>query len=249
MATALTSLPPSVEQRLSGWARIQEKRFARVPSQARPTITLSRQFGCEGFPVAMRLKALLEAASGEPWTVFDRTLIDRVAADEGISRQVLADFGAATRGLEAFGFHPRGAVTSDEAFAKTALLITRVATLGNAIVVGRGGAVLCRGLANAFHFRLVADFDWRVQCLARRTGLASEEAAQVVKAEGRRRAAFIKAALGADVEDPLHYDAIFNNGRHTAEEIAAAVVAYVQTGWRLREDRAEALAGGVFTRP
>jgi len=59
MPTSLT-LPASVEERLSGWMRIQERRAA-APAKARPRpcVTISRQFGCEGFPLAVRLQRTL----------------------------------------------------------------------------------------------------------------------------------------------------------------------------------------------
>ena len=229
MPDPLLSLPTSVEERISGWIRIREKLAAQAKPapRPRPTITLSRQFGCEGFPLALRLQERLELATQETWTIFDKALIDEVAAHDGISPRVLANLGDEGRALEAFGFHPRGALTTDEAYARIASLIAKVASLGNAIIMGRGGAILCRELPNAFHFRLVAGFDWRVESLARRAGISHDEASQWVKTQGRLRAQFIKRALGADVEDPLHYDALFNNERHSLEELSAAILAYV----------------------
>jgi cytidylate kinase len=222
------SLPATVEERITGWIRIQEaqRRQAR-PKPPAPTITLSRQFGCEGFPLCLSLKEQLEAASQEPWTIFDRSLIERVAADSGLTRQLFSNLGDETRMLEQLGFHPRGALTGSEAYRKIALFVARVARDGHAIIMGRGGAILCAGLANAYHFRLVAGLEWRVASLASRAHLAQAEAAHLVKKQGQQRARFIYDALGADVEDPRHYDALFNNERHSVPVIAAAIVAFV----------------------
>jgi cytidylate kinase len=222
------ALPATVEERITGWIRIQEAQRRRArPKPPGPTITLSRQFGCEGFPLCLLLKEQLEAASQEPWTIFDRALIERVAADSGLTRQLFSDLGDDTRILEQLGFHPRGALTSSEAFRKVALCIARIARDGHAIIMGRGGAILSAGLANAYHFRLVAGLDWRVASLARRAQLTQAAAAQMVKKQGKLRARFIYDALGADVEDPRYYDALFNNERHPVPVIAAAIVAYI----------------------
>ena len=222
------SLPASVEERLSGWARIQEARLkAPVPSRPAPSITLSRQFGCEGFPLALALQQRLEAATGEPWTIYDKALVERVALDEGLAQSVLAGLGDETRFLEALGFHPRGPLTTDEAFQRIAGLMLKVAHQGRAILVGRGGAILCAALPNTYHFRLVAAQDWRVASLARRAGLPQAEAARMVKTQGRLRAQFIRDALGADVEEIRHYDAIFNNEHHTVATYARAITGYL----------------------
>ncbi len=227
MATHST-LPATVEERLAGWAQIQERR-AQAPQPAHPpaTITLSRQFGCEGFPLALRLQARLEAATGLSWSVLDKALLEKVAQDEGISMRLLTDLGGATRYLEAFGFHPLGRVTQAQAFEKVARALVQVARQGRAIIVGQGGAVLCRGLDNAFHFRLEAGFEWRVASYMRFTGLGREAAEHEVKVQTRMRDQFIRQALDADVTDTGYYDAVFNNERHGVDAMAAAIEAYV----------------------
>ena len=235
MITRLT-LPAGVEERISGWIRIQERTRAAAPVPARPrprpTVTISRQFGCEGFPLAMRLQKLFEQAGGEPWSIFDKDLIERVAQDEQISLQLLRNLEDPARYLEAFGFHPRGKVTSDEAFAKIAIHLIHFAQTGNAIIVGRGGAILCRKLENCFHFRLEASQEWRVASLARRLEISPKAAASREKSQSRAREAFFREQLGVDSSDRSLYDAVFNNERHGVEQIAAAIFGYVKTGWQ-----------------
>ena len=231
MAKVPTSLPPSVEQRLGAWVNIQE-RFARTPTpRVRPTLTLSREYGCEGFPLAQRLQDLFQEATAEPWTSYDKKLIEQVAREEHIPMQLLQNLGDLSRRLESLGLDSPGHVTHDEAFAKVATLLKQIAGVGNAIIVGRGGAVLCKGLRNCFHFRLVAPFEDRVASLARRRELNLEEAARRVREESRVRADFIKSCLRADGSDPLHYDAVFNTGHRDLEAIAAAILAYVNAVW------------------
>lgn len=230
--TSGTNLPASVQERLSGWVAIQERR-GQAPVKARPgpVITLSRSYGCEAFALAQRLQELFTEGGGEPWSIFDKALLDKVAQDEGIAKNLLDGLGDATRSLEAFGFHPRGGVTHDELFDKVAGTILKVARQGNAIIVGRGGAVLCRNLENAFHFRLDASHAWRVDSLMRRTGGTRAKAEHLIRDESRLREQFIKERLGADIADPAHYDAVFNNERHTAHQVAAAIHAYVRSAW------------------
>jgi cytidylate kinase len=228
------TLPYRVEERLAGWARIQEARRAKAPAPARsrPTVTISRQFGCEGFPLAMQLQALLSQATGEPWTIFDKELIEHVAQDEHVSTRAFEHLEDPARYLESFGFHPRGAVTTSEAVAKMIATLLHVAQEGNAIIVGRGGALVCSRLENCFHFRLEASRDWRVRSLARRMGISLAEAVEMEKTRSRAREHFTRETFNADTGDHSFYDAVFNNERHGVDEIAAAILAYVQCGWK-----------------
>jgi len=88
--------------------------------------------------------------------------------------------------------------------------------------------VLCQRLANAFHFRLEAPEAWRVASLERRLGVTREEAERRVRVEQKARDQFLTECLGADVSDRSYYDAIFNNDRHSVDQIAAAIQAYLK---------------------
>jgi hypothetical protein len=233
VTNTVLNLPPSVQERLTGWVRIQERR-AKGPArtQGGPTITLSRQFGCEAFPVSLRLQALLNGPGGEEWQILDKSLLEQVAADEGIPMRLLSHLEDASRILEGFGFHPAGEFTHDEAFGKVADALVRVARQGHAIIVGQGGALLCRDLANCFHFRLEAQESWRVATLARHSGISQAEAEHRLRAESRRRERFIQDNLGTSPADLRLYDAVFNNERHSVEQIAAAIAAYVRSAWK-----------------
>jgi len=231
MSKPLSSLPPSVEIRLAGWARIQEGAHHSREKKFRPTITLSREFGCEGFPLADRLKELLEKASGEPWNILDKALLEKVAQDEGISLRLLQHLGDTTRLLESLGLNASTHVTHDKAFEKVAKHILEVAAVGNVIIVGRGGGILCHPLKNCYHFRLEASLQWRVQSLAARLAIPEDEARDIVRTNSRQRAKFFSECLGADGADLKYYDAKFNNERHSVEAIADAILAYVKQAW------------------
>ena len=130
------SFPTGVQERLSGWTRIQEALKAKASGKpmVRPTVTISRQFGCEGFPLSLRLQDLFQKATGEPWSVLDRALLEAVAREEHVPMELLEHLESRSRYLEAYGFHPRGALTGDEAFAKLAVSLLHFARAGNAII-------------------------------------------------------------------------------------------------------------------
>ena len=231
MAKPFSSLTPSIEHRLAAWEQIQYRLARPSEPRLRPTLTISRQFGCEGFPLAERLKGLCEESSGEAWNIYDKSLVEKVAHDEAISPSLLRNLGDISHLLESLGLHPSTHVTQDAAFEKVAKAIVQIAALGNAIVVGRGSSILCKDLQNCFHFRLEAGFDWRVASIMKRLEMGREEAEALVKTNTKLREKFISQCLGENIADLKHYHAVFNNERQSVQEVAAAILAYVKTGW------------------
>ena len=55
----------NIEKRISAWVAIQERLKKESRREPKPTITISRQYGCEGYPLAEALKAILEKKTGD----------------------------------------------------------------------------------------------------------------------------------------------------------------------------------------
>ncbi len=231
MPKPFSYLTPSTDHQLAAWEQIQYRLSHPTEPRIRPTITLSRQFGCEGFPLAERLKALFEAATSESWHIYDKSLVEKVAQDEDISLRLLKNLGDMTHALESLGLYPSTHVTHDVAFEKVAKAIVPIAVMGNAIIVGRGSAILCKELSNCFHFRMEAGFDWRVARTMKGLAMAKGEAEEMVKINTRLREKFIDKCLGENSAELKHYNAVFNNERYSLREMAAAILAYVKSGW------------------
>lgn len=230
MAKSLASLVPTIEQRECAWAELQERLARRHEASPLPSITISREFGCEGYPLAQHLKGLLEEVTGLRWTIYDRALVEQVAADERLSRDLLSHLGDESHAQDVL-LTQFGLLTHQEAFAKVARHLLQIATAGCAILVGRGGAVICRDLRSCFHFRLVGSFAFRCASLARRLDLSREEAEAMVHQQSRLRERFISECLHEDVTAAQWYDAVFNNERQPIELIAQACLRILELGW------------------
>ena len=230
MTKTFDTLIPSIEQRESGWIQIRERLARDAREVSHPTLTISREFGCEGHALAQRLKGLLDEASTEPWHVFDKALVEKVGADEKLSRHILSRLGDESHAGDVlktqFGF-----LTHDEVYASVVKHLIGIARTGCAIIVGRGGAVACQGLTNCFHFRLVASLEFRVATLARRRGLPLPEAEELVRTQSKLREKFVSNHLHADITLPRWYDAVFNNERQDVDTIAQACLLLVMAKW------------------
>lgn len=221
---------PSVEARITTWLAVRERLNREPAPVARPTVTLSRQYGCEAFPLAEKLKGLFEQAAGEPWNIYDRMLLEKVARDEELSPALLRSMGSSSRFLDFFQTN-FSHYSHDALFEVVARHLLQVAHLGNAIIVGRGGAVVCKQLPNCFHFRLEGSLAYRVASVERRLGLTHAEAETNVRQHQAERERFVSHCLGVDISDRTQFDALFSGDRHHVDNVAAAIFGYVRSAW------------------
>lgn len=230
MAKPFESLIPSIEHRESAWLRMRERVSRTQQGPLHPTITLSRQYGCEAYPLALRLKDLLEASTGQHWTVFDKALVEKVASDEKLSRELLSRLGDESHAVDVLRTH-FGYLTHNDAYTTLVKHLVQIAMVGCAIIVGRGGAVVCQDLKNCFHFRLVGSLDFRIATIARRLEISLAEAEELVRTQSKLREKFISGCLHADITSAHWYDAIFNNERQNVDTIAQACLHLMSNGW------------------
>jgi cytidylate kinase len=225
-------LIPSIETRLQGLIEVsrrnrQEHGVSREGT-LRPTVTLTREFGCEGYIVAEKLQAILARRSGSPWVIMDRALLEAVARDNDLSSQVLENIGARNRFLDEMlsTLSPRWKSDTDY-YRMLCRQIVALAQGGNVILVGRGAAILTQQMPNCYHFRIVAPMIFKVKSIAERTNLKPDEAREMIHGRQRQRDAFLKDFLGRDIADPTLYHLLFNNARCPASQIAALMAAVV----------------------
>jgi cytidylate kinase len=219
-------LIPSIEERLQGLIEVSRRNLHEHglggDERLRPTVTLTREFGCEGYPVAMKLRELLEQRSGRPWVVMDRALLDTVAADNHLSAQILENIGKRNRFLDDMLSTFSARWKSDKDYYR--LLCRQIIALaqqGDVILVGRGAMILTQETGNCFHFRLIAPMSFKADSIANRMGIAPDEAQDLIRTRQRRRDAFLKDFLGREAADPTLYHLVFNNARFSAARIAA----------------------------
>ena len=220
-----TRLIPSVDRRLSAWLGMQDRLRQPAREEHRPTVTLSRQFGCEAYPLAESLAEALTKRTGQPWTVFDKALIERVSQETRLSEQLLARLGDETRLLDKLAGAIRGWHTHTDAYEALVRHIVGIAREGNAIIVGRGGAIVAQDLPNCFHFRLEAPLEYRIASIQQRLGVSPKEAAALVAEHQGRRERFIEEFLHCSIGETRWYHAVFNMSRSPLPRTTASILA------------------------
>jgi hypothetical protein len=198
-------------------------------AQLKPTITLSREFGCEAFPVAEDLQKLAEEVTGEQWLIVDITLLDAVAKKHNIPEHVMLSLGTyKSRWLDdAFATFSPNWKTDADYYRLLCEQVVMIATAGNAIFVGLGAAIITKGMENCFHFRLIAEQEFKVNSIARRMKSSKQDAELTVVDQQKERDKIIRNVLDADEHDPLYYHAIFNNTKLKNRQIASMIADFV----------------------
>ncbi len=199
-----------------------------------PTVTISRMTGSGGFAIADRLAEILEQrrpSPPAPWTVFHRSLIEKVLVDEHLpsnfSRFIPENRVSYIQDTleELFGLHP----SASTLVTQVSQSILNLGELGNCIIVGRGSHVVLARSETALHIRLVGSLDRRAQRIAETRNIDSDSAREYARTEDAARRRYLKTYFDSEIDDPLKYHLTVNTDTFTndavAELIASAVLA------------------------
>jgi len=222
-------LAPSVERRLKAYHELSDRvRGLTLSTPQKPTITVSREFGCEAFPVADELVRLAEKKTGEPWLLVDKTLLDAVAKEHHVPEEIMLSLGSKPRWFDDMMATFSANWKSDADYYRLLCRqVIMIASAGNAVIVGLGAPLITRSLKNCFRFRLIGEHDFKVNSIARRLKISKQEAEHVVLEQQKERDRILRKLLDSDMRDPLLYHAIFNNGRIKSRQIARLIIDHV----------------------
>ncbi|MCI0715699.1 MAG: cytidylate kinase-like family protein [Chlorobi bacterium] len=201
-----------------------------------PFVTISREAGAGGTTISQGLVDYLtntDQTSGCPWTLFDKNLIQKVVKDfelsgiesilpEGKFSEIQAVFE------ELFGLHP----SKRELVHNIRKSIRKLATMGNAVIVGRGGAIITRNFINGFHVRFVGSKEKRIKHMMDAYGLKRKSAEDFVEREDKERAEYVKKLFGVNITDCHLYDMVINTDHLPYEDVIKMIAGEV---FRLRE--------------
>lgn len=199
-----------------------------------PFITISRQAGSGSRELAdeivRQIGGKLAAGLAEGWEIFDQELCELMADDPKI--------GGSLQDLLTEEYHSeihevvydmiRGTSRQYRTYKKVFAMVRALGFLGKVIIIGRGGAHVCKDLPLGIHVRLVGSEHKRVEKLAKLMTLDEEAALKKVRELEKGRARLVRDFFDRDINDPLSYHAVFNIDALEPPEIAALVVDMVR---------------------
>lgn len=226
-------LIPSVDLRIGSleeYNRRQKEKAAllhRKP-KARPCITISREFGCEGYPVAERLRELMMQKTGDEWVLIDKAVLEEVAQRHNISEEILQTLGENNSILnEVLATFSSRWKSQQDYFRMLSRHVVALAEQGNVIISELGGAIITRHIDHSCNFRIYGSEAFKSATLAQRLKVETEKAEKLMHRHQKLRDHFTNDFLDQDDHDPLLYHLLFNNDRITAGEIAHTIADFV----------------------
>lgn len=226
-------LIPSVDLRIAALEEYNRQQklkagFAGEHSDAPPCITISREFGCEAYPVAEHLSELLRQKTGNEWLVMDKALLEEVSRRHNISEDILRGLGEKNKIFDEVmaTFSPSWKTDRDH-FKLLASYIISLASHGNVIIVGRGSAIITAHLPNCHHFRLYGSMEFKSASIATRLKISLAEASRLIERKQAQRDSFTSNFLGRSANDLGYYDLLFNNDKSSTKKIACTIFRHV----------------------
>ncbi len=230
-------LIPTVDLRIGSLEEYNRRQKEKAAQQykkpkPRPCITISREFGCEGYPVAELLRELMMQRTGDEWVLIDKAVLEEVARRNNISEEILQTLGENNRILNEVlaTFSPHWKSDQDY-FRLLSRHVVALAEQGNVIIVELGGAIITRHFEHSCHFRIYGSTAFKTATLARRLEIEGEAAEKLMHKQQRLRDHFTRDFLDRDDHDPALYDLMFNNDRIVPNGIAHTIADFVCAGY------------------
>jgi cytidylate kinase len=163
-------------------------------------VTISRRMGSGARVIAEKL------AQETGWSLWDRELVDAIAQDAHVSRQLVDAFDEKT--ISEIDLLVRAALGSYQmdgfVYAKhLTRAVASIAKLGNAIILGRGANFL---LPDALNIRIDAPDQQRISNMMKYEGLTRDRAEIRIRESDREREHIIKTIFGKHPSDIAYND-------------------------------------------
>lgn len=190
-----------------------------------PTITISREFGCAGYPLAQELVDRL-SKNGPHWELYSRELIIDIAKETDLGLELFNESGK-SGGSKLFQDLQEllGVAPSD--FTRYKMLAQNVRIIGdqgNAVILGAGASILAQKETHFFNVRITGSFNYRVSRVARELGISRYEAEKMVAEKTDERLEFIQSFSRHDIADAGLYHMVLRNDYFETEHMADLII-------------------------
>jgi cytidylate kinase len=171
-----------------------------------PWITVSRQLGSWGLPLAARVADTLG------WRAYDREILAAIAAETRSQEVVLERYDE--HAVREFDEYLAQLIIPDDPgharyLMELAAVIVRIARQGRAVLVGRGAHFVLTP-ACGLRIRAVGALEARVAEVSRLEEVPLAEARRIVSENDQAQRAFIRQTFHKEIDDPSGYDLVLN---------------------------------------
>lgn len=177
-------------------------------SEERYVITVTRQFGSMGRPIAEKLAKKLGI------NYYDRDIVDMTAKKLNMSVSEISELEESVQGKFFYMKYPLGMATTetqDKIFEQQKEIIKNLAQKGSCVVVGRCSDYILKDFDNCINIYIYADEDKRYEVCLNDFKMQSNEAKKMMLEIDKARERYHKEYAGYLPSDPSYKDLMINS--------------------------------------
>ena len=190
------------------------------------TITITRQFGSLGRPIAKRLSELLDIE------YYDRDIVEETSKNLGIPVSEISDQEESVKNNFFNMIYPLGTQTTaqqDQIFQEQSKIIQGLAAKQSCIIVGKCADHILRDKPNVLSVFVDAYYDDCISKIRSRIYVSEERAKDMKKRTDKYRTAYYKYyTRGENWKDTLNYDMFLNTSRNSTNDCAEIIAKAVE---------------------
>jgi len=217
-------------------AWLKERAAAMATMKQSHFVTLSREFGCDGYPTAMKLCDLINRKKKlSPWLVFSHAMMEQLVSGEKLTPELIDE--VSEKRYRFVNWFIDGLVpdylksTESQVFEKMRTIILNLAEKGSCIIVGGGSQIITNTLDPekflGVHVRLIGTEAFRIKQAARKFSVSRADAPEYIRNKQDARDRFIEDFTGRSAKDRYLYNIILNNDKSTPDVMAQTIFSYL----------------------
>lgn len=198
-------------------------------SHSRYVITITRQFGSMGRPIARRMAEMLGIE------YYDRDLVDQAAEKLNLPVSVINEVEEKANSLSKNPFFrmasPLGSgttATQDKIFEAQQNIIKFLAEKETCVIVGRCADFTLSEMENAIHIYIYASYEARLEHCIKDLGMEETEARRMMAAVDKARESYHVNFTGYTPDDKSHKDILIDSSLLGVEGTAEYLVELVK---------------------
>ena len=203
--------------------RLKEKGRNMQPG---PLVTVSRAYGCPAKIIAENLVKKLNKSGKPQWKWISKEILHASAKELGLPPGELQYF---------FKYHEQGVfdgmlsalakfyVSDRKIYKVIEKVIYTIGYRGHSVIVGRGGAAICKDISQGLHIRLFAPIEWRIKKVMETHELSHDKTSQFIQDYDKKRKKFLEHFTKNPEAESL-FDIEYNCASLTHEEIVTSIL-------------------------
>ncbi|OGK37390.1 hypothetical protein A3F60_02195, partial [Candidatus Roizmanbacteria bacterium RIFCSPHIGHO2_12_FULL_39_8] len=202
------------------FSNIFQKKVSWLDPQDLPIITISREKGSGGRPIAH----LIAKKLGRPWKVYHEAIVDEISKETHLRKDLIKELDERNIPLidemiaEFFGTRYLNMGNYYKHLIKT---LTTIGHRGYAVIVGRGAQHL---FPHALKVRVICEWDQRIAWMMEFEKVSRSEAVKRIEKSDIERYEFEQSIFKHDIKKAQHYNFIIRTGKTVSIEDAANTI-------------------------